>query len=283
MANLFNRDTFFDYVRRAPFGNRLTQQQMHGMEQILTEWETCYPHTDVRFLAYILATAFHETGGRMVPVREGFASSDAQARKILAKHKYAKPDPHTGRVYYGRGLVQLTWADNYRRMGNLLRIDLLSNPDRALDPAISVKILIEGMLRGNSGKGDFTGRSLEMYFNDTKDDPVGARAIVNGTDKAQLIAGYHRAFLDALKKAESVAVEPAGAPAPVIPDGPSLITDKTTLGAMTAGGGGVLATVMGAISNPYALGAFAIVAIAIGIGLYFTIKGRQEIKRNSGA
>jgi putative chitinase len=42
-----------------------------------------------------------------------------------------------------------------------------------------------------------------MYFNDVTDDPVGARKIINGTDKAELIAGYHRGFLIDLKNASS--------------------------------------------------------------------------------
>ena len=141
----------------------------------------------------------------MIPVREGFAKSDAQARRIIANRRYGKPDATSngkplheqyGHVYYGRGHVQLTWADNYMRMANILGVPLLKNPDLALDKDISSRILVEGMTRGLSGRGDFTGKSLDDYFSESIDDPIGARRIVNGTDKAGLIATYHKNFLD---------------------------------------------------------------------------------------
>lgn len=286
MPQIFDRKTFFTYARRAPFGNRMTQKQVDGLEAILDRWEREFSYLDIRFLAYILATAFHETGGRMQPVREGFASSDAQAAKILKNRIYAAPDERTGKRYYGRGHVQLTWYANYDKMGKLLGLDLVNNPDLALDPEVSTRILFEGMLKGVSGRGDFTGKSLETYFNATTDDPVGARRIINGTDKAQLIAGYHKTFLDALTTAKEAEItgRPDDVPdrAPVA-DGANLFTDKTMLGVMTAGGGGAAASVFGAINSPYALGAFAIVAMIIAVGLYLAVKGRTEIKKKAGA
>jgi len=272
-----NREVFFAYVRKSPFGNRLTPDQVKGMNLILDFWEDHYSDGDLRKLAYILATAFHETGGLMCPVREGFAKSDAQARKILANRKYAKPID--GVAYYGRGLVQLTWIENYARMGDILGIPLEDKPDLALDPEISVHILFEGMYRGTSNKGDFTGKSLEMYFNAGTDDPEGARAIINGKDKAALIAGYHYAFLDsleaALKEEKKAEVKPEDAK----PDSPGLLTDKTFIGAITTAGGGASAALIAAVQNPYALAAFAIIAI----GLFLVLTGRIEIKNKAGA
>lgn len=272
-----NREVFFAYVRKAPFGNRLTPDQVKGMNLILDFWEEHYSDGDLRKLAYVLATTFHETGGLMCPVREGFAKSDAQARKILANRKYAQPV--NGLSYYGRGLVQLTWLANYARMGDILGIPLEDKPDLALDPEISVHILFEGMYRGTSNKGDFTGKSLEMYFNAGTDDPEGARAIINGKDKAALIAGYHYAFLDsleaAMKEEKAADVKPEDAK----PDSPSMLTDKTVIGALTTAGGGAAAALVAAVQNPYALAAFAIIAI----GLVMVVTGRIEIKNKAGA
>jgi hypothetical protein len=45
------------------------------------------------------------------------------------------------------------------------------------------------------------GYALDEFFNATRDDPVGARHIVSGLDQADLIAGYHRKFLAAIRTA----------------------------------------------------------------------------------
>jgi hypothetical protein len=46
--------------------------------------------------------------------------------------------------------------------------------------------------------GMLTGVGLPRYFNDTTDDPVNARRIVNGTDRANDIAVIHAGFLAGL-------------------------------------------------------------------------------------
>lgn len=278
-----DRATFFAFARRAPFGGRLTQQQVDGTERILDAWRG----TDDRHLAYILATAFHETGGKMVPVREGFAKTDSGARRAVAGRAYAKVV--NGQVYYGRGLVQITWEPNYRKMGEALGVDLVNDPDKALDPDISVAVLIEGMTNGDTGIGDFTKKSVEDYFNGRVDDPVGARRIVNGTDKASLIAGYHQNFLDAIKAARVEAAKPTPVPAPVVeaakPDGATLTKDKTAIGGALAGLGGIggLAAfakpILEGISTPWAFMAFALIAV----GVFLVITGRVDLKRKAGA
>jgi predicted chitinase len=98
-----------------------------------------------------------------------------------------------GRVFYGRGYVQLTWANNYAKMAALTGADLVGHPDLALDPEIAAVILLEGMKGGM-----FTGVGLTRYFNETTDDPVNARRIINGTDHAADIAAIHAGFLAGL-------------------------------------------------------------------------------------
>lgn len=308
----FDQKTFFDYVRRAPFGNRLSQSQVDGIVHILDAWQAQCPNFDDRWLAYSLGTAFHETGGKMLPVREGFAKTDAQARRIVASRPYGKLNPGTGEVYYGRGPVQLTWAQNYQTMGRLLGQPLYEHPDLALDPTIGAHILVEGMLRGTSGKGDFTGKSLEDYFSATKDDPIGARRIINGTDKASLVASYHRNFLDSIVAARAAAMaktprassdgvarastaareaasdqsadtaSAAPSPHPQAADKPALHRDPTTIGAIVAGLGGsagVIGTIVNQVSNPWAFAAFAIVAV----GVLLVVTGRLKIRYDSGS
>jgi putative chitinase len=116
---------------------------------------------------------------------------------------YQSGQPYTwpDKIYYGRGDVQLTWYENYERMGDLMGLPLLEQPELALDPEISAQILVEGMILGKSNRGDFTGYSLENFFNPQRDDPFGARRIINGLDSAHTIAGYHYKFLEAIRKA----------------------------------------------------------------------------------
>lgn len=116
---------------------------------------------------------------------------------MYSGYPYELPD----KLYYGRGDVQLTWYENYKKMGELLGLPLLEQPELALRPDISAKIMIEGMTKGASNRGDYTGLSLEDYFNANRDDPVGARRIINGLDKASQIAKYHDKFLTAIKNA----------------------------------------------------------------------------------
>lgn len=142
---------------------------------------------DLRWLAYMLGTVRRECGSDMHPIREVGRGKGMKYGKVI-----------NGHVYYGRGYVQLTWDWNYKEMGRILGIDLYNNPDLALRQDIAAKIMIEGMTKGKSNRGDFTGVSLENYFNSDKTDWVNARRIINGLDKADLISGYARQFYMAL-------------------------------------------------------------------------------------
>lgn len=193
---MINRKKFFDTVRKSFFNGKLSQRQVDGMEGILSVWEKD-GYRDLRWLAYMLATSYHETAANMYPIEE---YGKGAGRKYGAKIKMSgKPYTNPNKIYYGRGHVQLTWFENYELMGKLLCIPLLERPELALDPVISVQIMFEGMTTGASAKGDFTGKSLDQYFNGKTEDWINARRIINGLDKAQLIASHGKRFLLALK------------------------------------------------------------------------------------
>jgi putative chitinase len=193
-----DRVKFFAIVRKH-FGP-LKQKQVDGMSAILDEWDKNKALIDLRWLAYMLATAWHETATTMQPIEEygkgkGYKYGSRLKRSGVA---YAKPE----KVYYGRGHVQLTWYENYELMGRLLKLPLLAQPELCLTMEVSIKIMFEGMTRGASSFGDFTGRCLEQYFNDADCNPVGARKIINGTDKADLIAEHFTKFWKAVSALE---------------------------------------------------------------------------------
>ena len=107
------RSKFYSTVRRTMFGGTLTQEQVDGMEGILNAFDT-HGDTNPDTLAYAFATAYHETGRRMTPVRESFAANDDQAIRRLnhwAKKKgrtsniYWRRQKPYNEAYFGRGLV----------------------------------------------------------------------------------------------------------------------------------------------------------------------------------
>jgi len=184
----FDHDTYFNAVREPLFGGALQQVQVDGQNMILALWEYGAggtPMNDIRWLAYMLATVYHETAQQMWP-NEEYGSDEY----LKGKDYYP---------YYGRGLVHLTWEDNYRYASSALSLvdgrDLVGHPEMARDSLISGRIMFRGM-----AEGWFTGAKLGGYFNDSKDDPVNARQIINGNDDDELIAGYHRTFLLALQE-----------------------------------------------------------------------------------
>src|SRR3990167_10650342 len=199
-----NRAAFFAAVRASLFGGRLSQPQTDGFNAILDEWEK-RGGGDVRHLAYILATAFHETAHTMQPIRE---YGRGKGRKYGVKGKH-------GQVAYGRGYVQLTWDYNYEKadkqlgLGGVLSYDY----ELALRPDIAAAIMFRGM-----SEGWFTGKKLDTYINAGGTDYRQARRIINGLDKASLIAGYASDFEAALRAGGTVqAVRPEAPPAPVEP------------------------------------------------------------------
>lgn len=177
-----DRKAFFDAVRKTLFGGHLKQSQVDGLSIIL---DACAGISDPRQAAYILATAFHETARTMQPIRE---YGRGRGRP------YGRADSETGNRFYGRGFVQLTWKANYARVGEEIGVDLVHFPDKAMEPAIAARVLVEGM-----SLGWFTGKKLSDYFGGKKAQWKNARRIVNGMDRASLIAGYATKFHSALR------------------------------------------------------------------------------------
>lgn len=204
---------FFDRIRALT--GPLSQAQVDGFETILA----ASAGLPVTHRAYLLATAWHETARTMQPVRETLAATDdkaiARLEAAFAKGKlpwvrtpYWRKDSQ-GRSWLGRGYVQLTHETNYRRAGRELGVDLVGNPDVAMQPTVAAQVLVRGC-----AEGWFTGKKLADYL---PGDYIGARRVVNGADKAEQIARYAWSFEEALMAAGYVASKPASTPVAASP------------------------------------------------------------------
>ncbi len=181
------------------------------IEGIFDLSESHWNKIDNRKIAYILGTAYRESWFTMTPIREGKCGSDKCAidaidrliEKKPEKYKtnYALPLKENGKSYYGRGLVQITKPENYRRIGKALGMgdQLYDNPDLALNLNTAIKIIVVGMDKGVFTHGTHT---LDRYFNETKTDWLNARRIVNGgsMDNARITAAYAQKFFECLEK-----------------------------------------------------------------------------------
>ena len=213
-----DRKTFFAKVRARFHRKGITATQLATYNAILDYWDERPAMVDERWLAYILGTALYESGNRMAPVREALGKTDDQtiARLDRAGGIYAKlrrkgrtfwrrQPQHGNRAYFGRGLIQITHAANYKRMGHEIGIGdaLYLNPSLALDPNISVKVLYVGMVKGLYRRDRRGPHSLPRYFHPrnkgNKRVWIRARNIVNGgLFHADKIAAKSRKFLQCI-------------------------------------------------------------------------------------
>jgi hypothetical protein len=73
--------------------------------------------------------------------------------------------------------------------------NLLLHPEQAMDVEIACAILVVGSLQGW-----FTGKKLSDYVNANKSDFINARRVINGTDRARLIAGQAQKFKEIISE-----------------------------------------------------------------------------------
>lgn len=213
---------FFAVVRAELFGGALTLRQVYLIETLLDAIaEARWPKAHA---AYALATAHHETAAWKHLKELG---GEAYFRTMYDK---AGKRPHIaaqlgntlagdGTLFPGRGFVHLTGRANYRKAGKAIGLDLLKEPQRAEEPTIAARILIWGM-----STGAYTGKANRDYLDKHPPDYTGARRIINGVDRAAMIAGYAREFEWALAKAgygEEPPAKPVSHGAPSQPSGNS--------------------------------------------------------------
>ncbi|VVN22269.1 MULTISPECIES: hypothetical protein [Pseudomonas] len=162
--------------------------------------------------SYMFATARHEAYQFMIP--EYFsvapeygevsyfnkydpvlASSEEGRQTAIANGNTVQGD---GFKYRGRGLVHLTWKKNYQKAKDHFGIDFVNRPDEAAGFENSIPIMIWGMK-----EGIFTGKKLSDYVNSSTKDYEGARKVINGSDRKELIASYAVKFESILRATSS--------------------------------------------------------------------------------
>lgn len=188
-----NRERFYDEIRKK-FGP-LNQQQVDGFERYLDHFDSI-PALLLNQASYTLATVWHETGRTMTPITEygGRKYFDKYDTGRLAKALGNTPQKDgDGFLFRGRGDVQITGRANYDKLGERLGIDLVGNPDLALDPQIALRVAWIGMTEGL-----FTGKRLVDYLSAAKTDYFNARRVVNVLDRSKEIAGFAKIFEEAL-------------------------------------------------------------------------------------
>lgn len=194
----FNRKTFFDDYR-GRFGAITNQKVVDGLTFLLDEIEKDKLFTMIREIAYFLATIKGETG-IFQPLREKRASRINQPKLWDTQNRYW----NTG--FYGRGFIQLTWENNYRKAGkklagvNMNKTDgttitideqtFVQDADLVMQPKASYLIASRGM-----SEGWFTTKKLSDYIKQGHPpDYVGARKIINGTERAEMFADFASKF-----------------------------------------------------------------------------------------
>lgn len=193
--------TFFDGYRQS-FG-ALVQTQVAGLVFLLGKFATDSRWQMTEQVAYALATIHHETDMTFQPIEE-------RGGNVYLSKYFLKPSLRAALgnlklsdawVFKGRGFVMITGRRNYTVFSTMVTsgIDLTSSPERACEPEAAYQIMTVGMMRGL-----FTTVSLPRYVSGaTNKDYRNARRVINGLDRADLIANYARTYERLLRSAQN--------------------------------------------------------------------------------
>lgn len=202
-----NEKGFFEYLRRGLMAPILTTQEVEGTQSILRAMKEC----PISHVAVALATAWHETAHTMQPIKERggnayfFRMYDPKGGRPRLARENGNIFDGDGVKFPGRGYVQLTWRSNYARATTKLRElgiltageSLVETPDLAMRHDVAAAILRWGMT-----EGWFTSKKFKDYLPASgpadKTAFKKSRAIINGVDRAALIADYAVGFQEAL-------------------------------------------------------------------------------------
>lgn len=181
---------FYDRLKSTRLmGPVLDSSEFAGIEALLA---ACSGQP-VAYVAYILATAYHETGGLMQPVKEKggdayfFRMYDPKGSRPAVAKRLGNIHPGDGVRFPGRGYPQTTGRDNYAKAAKFLGVDCVANPDLLLQAKGAAAWTVHAMVEGL-----FTTRRLRDDLPEVGPATLGqfvlTRDVVNGQDKRDKIA-----------------------------------------------------------------------------------------------
>lgn len=86
-----------------------------------------------------LATIAVETANTFKPIHE-YGSDRYHEQVYGGRKELGNTHPGDGAKFAGRGFIQITGEINYAEYGNKLGIDMVTNPEMAMDPNVSAAI-----------------------------------------------------------------------------------------------------------------------------------------------
>lgn len=172
---MFNKDKFMSFYKGMP-NEKSASECWDAIGLAFKEFNGKCPTcgqaitggaVDPNIMAGAMATVRVEVGRPYLPIHE-YASGEAYEGRL----DLGNIQPGDGPRYRGRGFIQLTGRANYTTYGSRLGIDLVNNPDLALDKTVAAKI-------------------LALYFIDKKvtdaclqKDWLKVRKLVNGVNRS---------------------------------------------------------------------------------------------------
>jgi putative chitinase len=123
----------YDILRKIAPQCKIAASLVDPLNKYLSKYEI----TSLLRLEHFLGQASEETAG-FATLTEYASGREYELRRDLGNTLYGD-----GVKYKGRGIFQITGKYNYRKYGNLLGIDLISNPQMAATPEIAVRTACE--------------------------------------------------------------------------------------------------------------------------------------------
>lgn len=198
-----NEGAFFDAVRKGILGPTLSNGEVEGCKAIIT----AFAGQPISYVAYALGTAYLETAGTMMPIKEyggpkyWFRMYDIQGARPAKARELGNLTPGDGVKYPGMGYPQVTGKANYAKAEKAFGIPFVANPGLMMVPENAAKVMALFMV-----KGMFTGRkladTLPSHGPATLAQFKASRPIINGRDRDDDVALFAMHFQDGLQVGE---------------------------------------------------------------------------------